>query len=68
MPILIQHSVTGKFVAPKGHWTRNFEKALRFDQVLRAWDEIGERKLSGIRIVILSRTVAEEITVPVGAV
>ena len=51
MPILIQDCVTGKYAAPGGRWTRNVGKALRFEQVLRAWDEIGERGLSGARIL-----------------
>ena len=51
MPILIQDSVTGKYAAPGGRWTRNIGKALRFEQVLRAWDEIGERSLRGVRIL-----------------
>jgi hypothetical protein len=51
MPIVIQDSVTGKYAAPEGRWTRNAAKALRFEQVLRAWDEIGERGLSGVRIL-----------------
>ena len=51
MPILIQDCVTGKYAAPGGRWTRNVGKALRFEQVLRAWDEIGERSLSGVRIL-----------------
>jgi hypothetical protein len=52
MPIVIQDSTTGKFVAPKGKWTRNLRRALRFEQVLRAWDEIGERGLRGVRILL----------------
>jgi hypothetical protein len=51
MPILIQDCVTGKYAAPGGRWTRNVGKALRFEQVLRAWDEIDERSLSGVRIL-----------------
>jgi hypothetical protein len=51
MPIVIQDSTTGKFAAPKGKWTKNLAKALRFEQVLRAWDEIGERGLRGVRIL-----------------
>jgi hypothetical protein len=52
MPIVIQDSTTGKFAAPKGGWTSNIAKALRFEQVLRAWDEIGERGLRGVRILL----------------
>jgi hypothetical protein len=51
MPIVIQDCVTGKYAAPEGRWTKNVAKALRFEQVLRAWDEIGERGLSGVRIL-----------------
>lgn len=51
MPIVIQDSVSGKYAAPKGRWTKNVAKALRFEQVLRAWDEIGERGLSGVHIL-----------------
>ena len=52
MPIVIQDSTTGKYAAPKGRWTHNIAKALRFEQVLRAWDEIGERGLRGVRILL----------------
>ena len=48
---MIQDSATGKYAAPEGRWTKNVAKALRFEQVLRAWDEIGERGLSGVRIL-----------------
>jgi hypothetical protein len=51
MPILIQDAATGKYVAPRGRWTTNVANALRFEQVLRAWDEIGERGLSGVQIL-----------------
>src|SRR5262245_48847210 len=51
MPIVIQDSTTGKYAAPKGRWTRSLAKALRFEQVLRAWDEIGERGLRGVHIL-----------------
>lgn len=51
MPIVIQDAETGKFAAPRGRWTRNLAKALRFEQVLRAWDEIGERGLKGVKIL-----------------
>jgi hypothetical protein len=51
MPIVIQDSTTGKYAAPKGRWTRSLAKALRFEQVLRAWDEIGERGLRGVQIL-----------------
>ena len=51
MPIVIQDCVTGKFAAPRGRWTTNVGNALRFEQVLRAWDEIGERGLSGVQIL-----------------
>ena len=51
MPIVIQDCVTGKFAAPRGRWTKNLTHALRFEQVLRAWDEIGDRGLSGVRIL-----------------
>jgi hypothetical protein len=51
MPIVIQDSTTGKYAAPRGRWTRNIANALRFEQVLRAWDEIGERGLRGVRIL-----------------
>jgi hypothetical protein len=52
MPIVIQDSTTGKYAAPRGRWTRNVAKALRFEQVLRAWDEIGERGLRGVHILL----------------
>jgi hypothetical protein len=66
MPIVIQDSATGKYAAPEGRWTRNVAKALRFEQVLRAWDEIGERGLSGVRILFWPER--ESSAVLVGAV
>jgi hypothetical protein len=51
MPIVIQDMLTGKFAAPRGRWTRSLAKALRFEQALRAWEEIGERGARGVRIL-----------------
>ena len=55
MAIVIRDSKTGKYAAPKGRWTRSLAKALRFEQVLRAWDEIGERGLRGVHILFWPR-------------
>jgi hypothetical protein len=52
MPLVVQDPTTGRFVAPNGRWTRNLKKAMSFDQVLRAWDEIAERGLLGVRILL----------------
>ena len=49
---MIQDSRTGKFVAANGGWTRNLAKAMSFDQALRAWEAIGELRLSGVRILL----------------
>jgi hypothetical protein len=66
MPILIQDTESGKYAAPGGRWTKDVAKALRFEQVLRAWDEIGERSLSGVRILFWPER--ERNAVMVGAV
>jgi hypothetical protein len=65
MPVFIQHSITGEYVAPQGCWTGNVQKAKAFDQVLRAWEEIEERRLSGIQIIIRSRDGTDEQTIQV---
>ena len=51
MPVLIQDFASGNYLGPNGRWTGRFSKALKFDQVLRAWEAIDEQKLSGVRIV-----------------
>jgi hypothetical protein len=52
MPILIQDFASGHYLSADGRWTKQISKALQFEQVLRAWDEIDERMLSGVRIVV----------------
>ena len=52
MSILIQHFASGLYLADDGRWTKTVGKALQFDQALRAWEEVDERNLSGVRIVM----------------
>jgi hypothetical protein len=52
MSLVIQNARNGKFATAKGRWTRNVREAMCFDQVLRAWEEIGERGLSCVRILL----------------
>ena len=52
MPLVIEDPVTGKYMSATGGWTKNPGAAKSFDQVLRAFEEIGERRLSGVRILI----------------
>jgi hypothetical protein len=61
MSIVIQDSKSGKFATPDGGWTRNLAKAISFDQALRAWEEIGERGLSGVRILLKEKDSAMEL-------
>lgn len=51
MPVLIQDFESGQYLATDGRWTNQTKKALRFEQLLRAWEAIDERKLSGVRMV-----------------
>lgn len=51
MPILIQDFATGNYLTPSGVWTNSIQKAIQFEQVLRAWEEIEERSLCGVRII-----------------
>jgi hypothetical protein len=52
MRVLIQNCLTSKFFSPKKTWVSDPEKAEDFQKTLRAWSEIDERKLSGVRIVL----------------
>jgi hypothetical protein len=52
MPLIIENATTGKFIARNGRWTKSIAKAMSFDQVLRAFDEISERGLSGVRVLL----------------
>ena len=61
MSIVIQDFKSGKFAAPNGRWTRNLAKAICFDQALRAWEEIGERRISGVRILLTEEDSALEL-------
>jgi hypothetical protein len=50
--VLIQNCLTGKFLSPRKTWVADSDKAQNFEKTLRAWSEIDERKLSGVRIVL----------------
>lgn len=52
MRVLIQNCLTNKFFSPKKTWVSDPEKAEDFEKTLRAWTEIDERKLSGVRIIL----------------
>jgi hypothetical protein len=52
MRVLIQNCLSGKFYSRKKTWVADPEKAEDFQKTLRAWTEIDERKLSGVRIVL----------------
>jgi hypothetical protein len=52
MRVLIQNCLSHKFLSPKKTWVSNPEEAEDFEKTLRAWTEIDERKLSGVRIVL----------------
>jgi hypothetical protein len=51
MPVLIQDFESGQYLGADGRWTNQIKKALKFEQLLRAWETIDEKKLSGVRIV-----------------
>jgi hypothetical protein len=51
MSVLIQDFASGNYLRPDGRWTPQYSKALKFEQVLRAWEAIDEQRLSGVRIV-----------------
>jgi hypothetical protein len=51
MSVLIQDFASGNYLRPDGRWTTQFSKAIKFEQVLRAWEAIDEQRLSGVRIV-----------------
>jgi hypothetical protein len=52
MRVLIQDCLSGKFYSRKKTWVADPEKAEDFQKTLRAWAEIDEQKLSGVRIVL----------------
>ena len=52
MRVLIQDCLSGKFYSRKKTWIADPEKAEDFQKSLRAWAEIDEQKLSGVRIVL----------------
>jgi hypothetical protein len=52
MRVLIQDCLSGKFYSRKKTWVVDPEKAEDFQKTLRAWAEIDEQKLSGVRIVL----------------
>jgi hypothetical protein len=68
MSIFIQHSITGEFCAANGRWTKSLEKAVRFDQLLRAWEEIAERRLSGVDIMMRGKDGEQQAMTSIGAV
>ena len=51
MPVLIQDFESDRYLGSDGRWTHQIKKAVKFDQLLRAWETIDEQKLSGVRIV-----------------
>lgn len=51
MPILIQDLASDAFLTAEGEWTPRPQQAVSFDRVLRAWDEVYDRSLCGVRIV-----------------
>jgi hypothetical protein len=55
MPVLIQDFASGNYLLPDGGWTAQLAKALKFEQLLRAWEAIDEQNLSGVRIVLEPR-------------
>ena len=65
MSVFIQNSITGKYAGPRGGWTKDPAKAIAFQEVLRAWDMIGEKSLSGIQIVVRSSEARPDLTVRV---
>jgi hypothetical protein len=50
--VLIQNCLTNKFLSQNKLWTADISHAENFEKTLRAWAEIDERKLSGVRIVL----------------
>ena len=52
MRVLIQNCLSEKFLSAKGTWISDVNKAQNFEKTLRAWTQIDERKLSGVRIVL----------------
>jgi hypothetical protein len=52
MRVVIQNCFTEEFLSPDRTWISDVEKAENFEKTLRAWAEIDERQLSGVRIVL----------------
>jgi hypothetical protein len=50
--VLIQNCLTGKFLGPSKKWVSDPKNALNFEKTLRAWTQIDDAKLSGVRIVL----------------
>jgi hypothetical protein len=50
--VLIQNCLTNKFFSSTKLWVTDPDQAENFEKTLRAWAEIDERKLSGVRIVL----------------
>jgi hypothetical protein len=67
MSVFIQNSITGKYAGPRGGWTKDLEKAVAFKEVLRAWEMISEKGLSGIQIVVHSSDSRPDLTLPIRA-
>jgi hypothetical protein len=52
MRVLIQNCLTNKFLSPNHKWVNAADQAQNYEKTLRAWSEIDDRKLSGVRIVL----------------
>ena len=52
MRVVIQNCFTEEFLSADRTWTADVEKAANFEKTLRAWAEIDEHGLSGVRIVL----------------
>jgi hypothetical protein len=52
MRVLIQNCLNNKFYSARKTWVAEATRAEDFQKTLRAWAEIDDRKLSGVRIVL----------------
>jgi hypothetical protein len=50
--VLIQNCLNGKFLSSNRNWTADTKRAQNFEKTLRAWAEIDDHRLSGVRIVL----------------
>jgi hypothetical protein len=49
---LIQNCLNHKFLSPQKTWVVDPARAENFEKTLRAWGEIDEQRLTGVRIVL----------------